>query len=314
MKIITYYSRAFSTTRKQITRGGWLSLASITIMTLAVLVLSIFGSLAYVSQLFLKSLENSPHIYVFFKIGTEENDILDKKNEWEEVENINYVEYTSEEQARREFSRHNELNNNPLIAKEVEDESRSLPASLAIRLDNISEAQDIIDLVEREKSSNDDIYDVRYSRETINNIKEVVFWLRIGGGLIMLLLITVVFFFTLLTVEFRTYSRAKEIEIMQLVGGSLWYIRLPFILEGGIYGVLGAVISNILLMIVGTFVWYSSLTSNTKGFLVRLFGDLDWPSLGAYNTTAIGIFILTLLIGFIVGALNSLIAIRRYIK
>lgn len=312
MKIFTYYSRAFGTTGKQIKRGGWLSLASITIMTLAVLVLSIFGSMAYVSQLFLKSLENSPHIYVFFKVDTSETEILDKKNEWEEQPNISFVEYTSEEQAKKDFSRHNELNNNPLIAKEVNDENRDLPSSLAIRLNNISEAQEIIDLVENERKTNESIYDIRYSRETINNIKEVVFWLRIGGGFIMLLLSVVVFFFTLLTVEFRTYSRAKEIEIMQLVGGSLWYIRLPFILEGGVYGILGAIISNFILMMVSTFVWYSQATTNTRGFLVRLFGDLDWPGFSVINIS--GLFFFIVFIGFILGSLNSLIAIRRYIK
>lgn len=312
MSFFTNLKRASTTTKKQIARGGWLSMASVSIMSLAFLVLTIFGVLAFVSQLFLKSLENSPHIYVFFNVDVEEQDILDKKIEWEKNKNIDFVDYTSAEQAKQEFARHNEVNDNPLIAAEIQDEDRTLPASLAVRLVSIEDAQDVIDMVENEKDTNPDVYDVRYSQETINNIKDVVFWLRLYGSIVLILLVIVVIFFTLLTVEFRTYSRSKEIEIMQLVGGSLWYIRLPFILEGGVYGALGALISNMLIILFGSFAWYSQATSTTKSFLLKMFGDLPWPEINIAGFVLI--FLSVIMIGFLIGSMNSLVAIRRYIK
>lgn len=311
MSIFTSLNRSISTSRKQIARSGWIGLASVTIMTLAFLVLTIFLLVAFVSELFLKSLENRPQIYVFFTIETQENNILDIKREWEANKEVDFIEYTSKEQAKQEFSQHNEVNN-PLIANEIQEESRELPASLAIRLVSLENAQEIIQIIDQEKESNPEIYDVRYSREIINNIKDAVLWLRIAGAVIMFLLIIVIFSFTLLTVEFRTYSRSKEIEIMQLVGGSLWYIRQPFIIEGGIYGMIGAAISNIILTLIGGFAWYSQSVAPTKNFLIRLFSDLDWPQ---FDLTIYAIvFIIILVLGFIIGSFNSLIAIRRYIK
>lgn len=306
----TAIKRIVDTSKKQVQRSGWIGWASISIMTLALIVLSIFLLVAFVSELFLQSLENKPHIYIFFKTGVEDSSIVNLQNTIEQQDNVTYVEYTSEEQAKDEFIRFNQANNNPLIAQEVEE--RSLPASLAIRLNNLQDAKRMIDFVEDEAERNDDIFAVRYSQQTIDNIRDVVFWLRIAGGLVMLLLIVVIILFTLLTVEFRTYSRSKEIQIMQLVGGSLWYIRMPFILEGGFYGVVGAFISNIILIIIGIFTWYSQATSSTKSFILNIFGDLQWPTitLPGYIT----LFILTLLIGFLIGAFNSLIAIRRYIR
>jgi cell division transport system permease protein len=312
MKSTTALKRAYKTTSKQINRGGWLTWASISIMTLAFLVISLFVFLVIVSQLFLKSLENSPHIYVFFKTETEERDILQIKQEWEKLDNIDFIDYTSEEEAKEEFAQHNEINNNPLIAEEIQKDERELPASLALRLISIESAQDIIELVEQAKENNDAIYDVRYSREVINNIRDVVTWLRVAGIVILSALIIVIFFFTLVTVEFRTYSRSKEIGIMQLVGGSLWYIRLPFIIEGGIYGAVGAFISNMILIIFAAFAWYSQATASTKSFLIKIFGDLDWPTVSIFGFVAI--FVIIILAGFLVGSLTSVIAIKRYIK
>jgi len=281
-------------------------------MTLAFLVITIFIFLVIVSQLFLRSLENSPHIYVFFKTGTDEKKVLAIKESWEKLDNIEFIEYTSEEKAKEDFARLNEINNNTLIAEKIKEDERKLPASLAIRLYRIETAQDAIELVEKEKENNPDVYDIRYSKEIINNIKDVVTWLRLAGIVVLGALIIVIFFFTLVTVEFRTYSRSKEIGIMQLVGGSLWYIRLPFILEGGIYGAVGAFISNMIIIIIAVLAWYSQVTSSTKNFLLKIFGDLDWPYIGPLGFVLI--FCTIIFLGFLLGSITSMIAIRRYIK
>ena len=263
--------RAFKNTGKQIKRSGWLAWTSILVMTLAFLVISIFGFLAYTSNLFLKYIENKPHIYVFFNTGVEEQEITDIKERWEKLPNIDYIEYTSEDQAVKEFY-DSQKNVNPLAAEAIKD--RTFPASLAIRLNSVNDAQEIISLVNSEKDTNPDVFRVRYSEDTLNNIRDVFMWLRIGGGIIMGLLLLVVFLFTLFTVEFRTFNRSEEIGIMQLVGGSLFFIRLPFILEGTFYGIMGALISNLLLVGFGGVVYYTAATSPTMVFLNNIFGQL----------------------------------------
>jgi len=116
----------------------------------------------------------------------------------------------------------------------------------------------------------------------------------------------------LLTVEFRTFIRSEEIGIMQLVGGSLWFIRLPFILEGMIYGLVGAMLSTVSLSLIGYYVLVVERESNAVSFVYNLLGGLSWPDLSWMHFIA-G-FLAVALLGALIGTFNSFVAIRRYIN
>ncbi|MCA9385027.1 permease-like cell division protein FtsX [Candidatus Dojkabacteria bacterium] len=301
--------RALKTTFKQIRRSGWLTWASIAVMTLSFLILTVFFALGFVMEQVLVSIESDPHIYVFYKPGVPELKIEEKKEEWESLDNIESIIYTSEEAALEEFQKYNQKAN-PITAEAIREDV--LPASLGIRLKRIDDAQNIIDIVESEASTNADILDIGYSQTVIENIKDLVTIARIIGIVILALLSLVILLFTLLTVEFKIYYRSEEIGIMQLVGGSLWYIRLPFILESTIYGMLGALLSNGIL--VGSYyaILYYYSESDLLIFLNRFFGTLPWPDL-SMEILAMALVAL-ILAGGAIGMINSFIAIRRYIR
>lgn len=309
MKSITSFKRILSTTGKQIKRSGWLSWASMLVMALAFFIAIIFTIIAYTSNLFLQSIENEPHVYVFFNVGVDEADVLALKEEWEGISEIERVEYTTEAGAIDEFQTAQERTN-PQIADSIR--ANVLPASLGIRLFRIQDADKIIDLVNTEQADNEDIFEVAFSKQTIDTIRSLFHWLRIGGGVIMGLLLIVIFAFTLLTVEFRTFSRAEEIGIMQLVGGSLWFIRAPFVFEGAFYGLVGSLISSTLIYGLTYWVFVVNKSSGAVSFLLNFFGDLKWPVLT--NTHLAMAFAAVILSGLIIGGLNSYIAIKRYIN
>lgn len=306
---MTDFKRILKNTWKQIRRSGWLALASVFVMTLAFFISSIFTIIAYTSNLFLNSIENKPHIYVFFKSGTSEETILAKQQEWSNLPEVSMIEFTSETEALDEF-RDVQQRVNPDIAETIR--SDVLPPSLGIRLYSISDADTIINLVTQEQETNDSIFAIRFSRETIDTIKILFYWIRLGGGIIMGLLLLVIFFFTLLTVEFRTFIRSEEIGIMQLVGGSLWFIRMPFIMEGLFYGLLGSIISTLSISAIGYYILVLQRDSNAVTFVYNLLGGLNWPSLNLLDYLA-G-FVVIALIGAFIGSMNSFIAIRRYIN
>lgn len=301
--------RSIKTTFKQIKRSGWLSWASVAVMTLSFLVTTIFLALALVLNLVLKSIENEPHIYIFYNAGTQEEKILKTKEDWAKIENIESIVYTSEKDAIAEFKKYNEKSN-PITAEAIRE--NILPASLGIRLKKIEDANQVIQMVEKEKETNVDVLSVGYSETVIQNIKEIVNIVRIVGAIIIIMLVIVILLFSLLTVEFRIFNRSEEIGIMQLVGGDIWYIRLPFILESTIYGVLGAGLSNLIL--IGSFYGIKHYYSQTElmSFIYRFFGSLPWPAVTTED--AILIFLAVLGIGGFIGMINSLIAISRYIK
>ena len=285
MSIFTSTKRIFANTSKQIKRSGWLATGSTLVMTLAFFI----G-------------------IIFFYQGTSETEIFKLRDTLLQMPEVYHVEYTNEAAALDEFKTVQERKD-PELAQNIRE--NVLPPSLGIRLNKIDDANKIIDLMMAEKSTNKNILDVRYSQETIDMFKNLFYWLRIGGGIIIGILMVVIFMFTLLTVEFRTYNRAEEISIMQLVGGSLWFIRAPFILEGAFYGFVGSFISSGIIFGLGYLIFVVNRASAEVTFITGLFADLNWPVLTPVHYV-LG-FIGILVFGTLVGAFNSLIAIKRYI-
>jgi cell division transport system permease protein len=106
--------------------------------------------------------------------------------------------------------------------------------------------------------------------------------------------------------------KKEEIEILNLVGASPWYIRLPFIVEGGIYGLAGAFVSWIIISIL-----LIALQPFIFGFLgmIPIIGLMfaavaSWPFAGAVA----GLLLLLGIVGFLLGSIGSVVALGRYLK
>jgi cell division transport system permease protein len=110
-----------------------------------------------------------------------------------------------------------------------------------------------------------------------------------------------VLFMIINTIRIAVYSRAQEIEIMRLVGASDSFIRWPFILEGILCGLIGAIITVILVAIV----W-----DPIQPAMVRVF-QMPTAVSARFLTT---VSLLVLSVGLGVGALGSWISVRSYLS
>ena len=97
--------------------------------------------------------------------------------------------------------------------------------------------------------------------------------------------------------------RKDEIEVERLVGASKWYIRSPFLLEGLFYGVLGAVVSWIII--------YVTILLSTS-FLLPYFSGLS--ILPVSSILMLEILALAVVSGSLVGVVGSFLAVYRYLK
>ena len=122
------------------------------------------------------------------------------------------------------------------------------------------------------------------------------------GMVIALILVTA--FLIANTIKITIFSRKKEIEIMRLVGASNINIKIPFVFEGLILGILGAV-----LPIVITTYGYVALYDKFEGQLISPFIKLIEPSPFIYGVSGI-----LLVIGILVGMFGSWRAVRKYLK
>ena len=106
------------------------------------------------------------------------------------------------------------------------------------------------------------------------------------------------------TIRTAMYARRREIEVMKLVGATNWFIRVPFMLEGLLHGLLGGIASC-----GGLWVLNSAWTNGVAGFKPGTgISSLIVPS--GYLT---GVMLMILAIGELVGAVGSAIAASRFL-
>lgn len=318
------FSRIISNTSKQIKRSGWVAWSSVAVMTLAFFVATIFGGLALASNLYIQFIETRDNVLVFFEIGADKKVIDELKSKWEKLPQIKQISFTSEEEAYQTYLAYAFIANpsHYKVLSGYEEDKRKLNSSLDIQLytlDDITEVRNILTTDidnELSKLENWDVNDppifLRIDDQTLDDYREVFSIIRIGGAVVLGMLFIIIFFFTLMTVEYRTYNRMEEIGVMQLVGGSLGYIRAPYILEGATYGFLGALISGLVIGGIGIYIFVLNPNSNISVFLFERVSVLPFPEITWLGW--LGIFGLNLLAGILLGTISSYLAIRRYIK
>jgi cell division transport system permease protein len=146
------------------------------------------------------------------------------------------LEYTSKEQAMEQLR--GRLGEGAAILQGLQ--SNPLPASFTVTIrDEYRRPGVLRETVERYRQL-PEIEDIDYGERWLERFHTLVWVLEIGvigiGGIMG----AAVMFIIATTVRLALYTRAEEIEIMQLVGATLWFIKFPFFLEGVLQGLLGA--------------------------------------------------------------------------
>lgn len=203
------------------------------------------------------------------------------------------VDYESKEEAYENFRRL--FADKPEIVRNTSPEF--LPESFRVKLHDPEKFTVIADRLQGRPG----IDRIRDERETVEKLFSVTSTLRAAGlgmavivGLAAMILIAT-------TIRMAIYARRKEIGIMKLVGATNWFIRIPFMMEGVVQGVLGAAVALLLLF-------------PAKPALSR-FGPGDFPGLNfqvTYGDVSVqGVWLLVT--GVIVGGVGSLFGLRRFL-
>lgn len=143
-----------------------------------------------------------------------------------------------------------------------------------------------------------------FDQETNRKYVSALHVLRWGGFSLMLMLVIAAVLLIGNTIRLSIFARRREVEVMRLVGATNWFIRWPFIIEGLIFGVIGAVAAVLLLLLV-------------KVLIVDQFLDIANSPFSAGNDTSLGLSPLALMMiaaGAVLGALGSGITLRRFLR
>lgn len=286
-------------------RNGWLSLTATLIMTLALLTVGVFLIVALSTNKIASDLKDKIDIVVNFKDSASDALIQQLKGDLMIRPDIKTVRYISKEDALKEFKQRTSIKQE--IREIVTPEDNPLPRGLQIQSVNVSEYDYVSEVIKKptyapyiDSSSYDDNKGLI---ETVNNATKFVerFGLILSAFFI-LVSILVVFNTARLAVMFR----AKEIEVMRLVGASDSFVKTPFLIEGFLYGFFALIIETILIYLGVNVI--SSISSGT------VFGQFVQKVIPIYYSEFWFIVLIEFIVGTVIGVGSTYISIRKNVK
>lgn len=289
-------------------RSGYVSFASVLVM---VITLSVIGSVVFISAILnmtMNELRNKVDVNVYFVTAAAESDILSLKTKIETLPEVRSVEYTSREKALEDFRLKHENDQITLQALE-ELGDNPLGASLNIKAKEPSQYEGIANFLNEENILSNEgqkiIDKINYfeNRVAIDKLSRIIDSAENLGLAISLALVLVSIVITLNTIRLTIFISREEISVMQLVGASKNYIRGPFVVTGVIVGLISGVITMLLFLPVSY--WLGNTTQN---FFIGL-NIFDY-----YLRNFIQIIFIVVGSGIAIGAISSLLAVRRYLK
>jgi cell division transport system permease protein len=284
-------------------RNGSLSIAAVSILTMSLLIISIIIVLSITANLGMKYVQDKIDIRVYFKSDTGESVIKNFRSEVAGYKEVKSADYISKDRALSEFKATN--SNKPDILKAIEAvEDNPLLASVNIKAINPEQYEKIATSLEN-SAYRDSIASVNYQQYklVIDRFNATLKTLRKAGAFLFILFSIIAILITFNVIRMTIFNHGTEIEIMRLVGASNNFIRLPFVFEGVIYGIVAAVVAMALLFPIVKIV--------TPYVVGSTYVQVIQADFGKYFLL---IFIFQIILGTLLGVISSLLAIRRYLK
>ena len=298
MKAFRILSRNIRDSFQSVFRNFSLSLASISCITITLLVVSISMILSVNVNNFATLVERDVTIVVFLDTDISAEDIKVVEQEIKRLDNIESISFQSKGEITEEMKDSSETFK--AIMDEWTEDENPLQDTYLVKVEDINK----IASTARQIGQIDGVDVIKYGEGMVEQLVTVFDVVRkICLGMVVALIIVTAFLISN-TIKITIFSRKREIEIMRLVGASNLNIKIPFIFEGLFLGMLGSIIP-----IIGTIYGYTVLYDNFHGQLFSPFIRLVEPQ--PFIILLSGVL---LIIGILVGMFGSWRAVRRYLK
>lgn len=298
MKIFRMIGRSIRDAFKSVFRNFSLSLASISCITITLIIVAISVIASFNVENFTKKIESDLTIVAFMENDATSEDIEKMKTSLESIKNIDTFIYEDKKQVKEEMSQESEVFK--AVMDGWDDEENPLRDTFQIKVKDIEKINKTADTIKKL----DKVAVVRYGEglverlvKAFSSIEKVAY-----GAVIALVVVTV--FLIINTIKLTIYSRQREISIMRLVGASNFTIKTPFIIEGMFLGLIGSIIPICL-----TTFGYLKFYEHFDGYLFTRLIELISPEPFIYQASLI-----IVVIGILVGMIGSASAVRKYLK
>ncbi len=274
--------------------------ASLMIMCATMIIFGVFLILSENINHFVQEVEEAQGIQVFATDEATDEQIQQLGEQIKQINGVNTIEYKSKEAALDQMKEKFEDNQDLLTG--YEGENNIFTASYVVTLTDLNLSGQVQD----EISKLDNVKKITSSDETVSTLINLANGIKIVTGVILVLLIFISIFIIANTIKLTVHARRKEISIMKYVGATNGFIRWPFIVEGMIIGIIASAISILIVAVAYNFIAEQMVQSQ--------FMKMVGVTLVSFSDMFSSIIFVYMLLGIGIGALGSIISMRKYLK
>lgn len=275
-----------------------MSISSAIAVTITLIIISLFVIFSLNVQNFTKNIESSMEISVMVAYDSEDKEDTIKQ-QIEAIEGVKTVTFSDKAQ---EFQYYIDSFEDEETKEAFEPFRDDNPMHDAFYVE--AESGDQITEIAKTIQNIDGVSEVNYGGQSTVSMVDTMSAIRKIGGFLVIGLTILAIFLIQNTIKLTISARKDEITIMRNVGATNSFIRSPFVIEGIIIGVLGAIIP------VALTIWgYTFLYQQTGGFIVSNMFKLVKPNPFIYYVGGI-----LLGLGVVVGLIGSILSVNRYLR
>lgn len=298
--------RVFTIGLRSFVRNTWLSVAATLVMTITLLSIltTIFAS--YTLNNTVASFTEKIDVSIFFKNSAEKEQIdqFSEDLRSDQTLEVKEVTYISKEEAKATFE---EANKDDIKTLQAIAQTDDLPASVRVKTIDTEKLQDVVEFARQEKYKtivDKDSYQDDAKRTAVERLGNIAKFLQSAGLVASLLFGGISILVVLNTIRMAIFNRRDEIEIMQLIGASKWYIRGPFLVEAAMYGAISGLVAS------GTFFLLVLQQAPKLGDYV----EEITPTIDKFNDLFWLVMPVVIAVGVFIGVFSSFLAIRKHLR
>nr|WP_316614666.1 permease-like cell division protein FtsX [uncultured Ruminococcus sp.] len=215
-----------------------------------------------------------------------------KGKELSQVANVSQVDFIDKDEAIQAYR--DQLGDE--VFANMSGDDNPLPYAYSVKMDDLSKYDDTVARIKEV----DGVASVSSHREVAEKLTNLSSFITTMSLWIILALAIISLFIISNTIRMTMFSHRFEISIMKSVGATNAFVRVPFIIEGVVIGLISAIIAIVLLFVLSDAVINS--VQNILDFKYTRFTEVMWPIIGSFVAA-----------GVLVGSLGSMVSIRRFL-
>lgn len=298
MKALRMLIRSIRDAFKSVVRNFSLSLASISCITITLIIVALAIIASFNVDNFTKEIEKDMTIVVFMDNESTDDDIKEAETRIKKLSNVEKYTYQSKVDVKEQMQSESDVFK--AVLDEWDEDESPLKDTLQIKVKDVTKIKDTANKIK----NMDHVSVVRYGEGYVDKMVTAFSSIEKVTYGIVVALIVVTIFLIINTIKLTISARHREIEIMRVVGASNISIKIPFIIEGMILGLFGSIVP----VLVTTY-GYLAFYKHFDGYLFSELIKLITPEPFIYQTSLI-----VIVIGVLVGMVGSASAVRKYLK